>query len=134
MNKREHLLTCLSEECGESIQVSAKANRFGLDHIWPEKGESNRRILEREIADILGVARELGLVIREEDIEAKREKLRKMMTLSASLGTLKDPEFPDTYLANCVECGKTEMVCCDDGYKANPRCRPCCHGKVQKAQ
>ncbi len=90
MNKREHLLTCISEECGESIQVAAKANRFGLDHVWPEKGESNRRILEREIADIIGAALELGLVIRGEDIEAKRVKLRKMMVLSIELGTLKE--------------------------------------------
>lgn len=88
MNKIEHLTDCVTEECGEVVQVACKANRFGLDHVWPEKGETNRRILEREIADILGVARELGLVIREEDIEAKRVKLRKMMTLSSELGTL----------------------------------------------
>ena len=93
MNKIEHLLTCLAEECGEAIQAGAKANRFGLDHTWPEKGEANRRVLEREIADILGVAEELGLVIRTKDIEAKRAKLRKMMELSRELGTLeKDPE------------------------------------------
>ncbi len=88
MNRTEHLLTCLSEECGESTQVAAKAGRFGLDHVWPEKNETNRRILEREIADILGVAEELGLVIRQEDIAAKREKLRKMMDFSVELGTL----------------------------------------------
>ncbi len=93
MNKTEHLLTCLSEECGESTQVAAKANRFGLDHVWPEKGETNRRILEREIADILGVAEELGLVIRTADIATKREKLRKMMTLSVELGTLEMREL-----------------------------------------
>ncbi len=88
MNKIEHLLTCLGEECGEATQVAAKANRFGLDHVWPEKNETNRRILEREIADILGVASELGLEIRLGDIEAKRAKLRKMMALSVELGTL----------------------------------------------
>lgn len=92
MNKIEHLLTCLAEETAESGQVAAKANRFGLDHVWPEKGETNRRILEREVADILGVARELGLIIREEDIEAKRAKLRKMMALSIELGTLEARE------------------------------------------
>ena len=91
MNKIEYLLTCLSEECGESTQVACKANRFGLDHVWPEKNETNRRILEREIADILGVAEELGLVIRPEDISAKRAKLRTFMTLSVELGTLDAP-------------------------------------------
>lgn len=89
LSKTEHLLTCLSEECAESSQVAAKAIRFGISHIWPEKNETNLRILEREIADIIGVAQELGLVIHPEDILAKRAKLRKMMALSIELGTLK---------------------------------------------
>lgn len=88
MNKTEHLLTCLAEECGEVTQVASKANRFGLGHIWPEKGKTNRRILERELADILGIAEELGLVIRRRDISAKRKKLQKMMSISIGLGRL----------------------------------------------
>lgn len=88
MNKIEYLTDCVTEECGEAIQAACKANRFGLDHIWPEKGETNRRALEREIADILGVADLLGLVIRDEDRAAKRVKLQKMMGLSEQLGTL----------------------------------------------
>jgi len=92
MTKIEHLLTCFSEECAESIQVASKAIRFGLDHEWPEKGETNRRILERELADIIGVAKELGLIAREGDVEVKRMKLRKMMALSIELGTLHDTQ------------------------------------------
>jgi hypothetical protein len=88
MNKTEHLLACLSEECGESIKVASKALRFGLDHIWPEKGLPNRRILEGELADLVAVAELLGLKIREMDKAGKRRKLRKMMALSVRLGTL----------------------------------------------
>lgn len=90
MNKTENLLTSVSEECAEAGQVACKALRFGLDHVWPEKNETNRRILEREIADILGAARELGLEIREEDVEAKRAKIRKYQAMSVELGTLKE--------------------------------------------
>jgi hypothetical protein len=88
MNKTENQLASLSEECHEAGQVACKAMRFGLENIPPDKNETNRRILEREIADILGVAEELGLVIRPEDIAAKRKKLEKYRTLSIELGTL----------------------------------------------
>ena len=88
MNKTENLLASIAEECAEGGQVACKAMRFGLDHVWPEKSETNRRILEREIADILGAAEELGLVIRREDVEAKRVKIRKYQALSVELGTL----------------------------------------------
>lgn len=93
MNKVENLLASVSEECGEASQVACKAMRFGLDHLWPEKNETNRRILEREIADILGAAEELGLTIRREDVEAKRVKIRKYQSLSVELGTLDGEEW-----------------------------------------
>ena len=91
MNKIEHLLTCLSEECGESVQAASKAIRFGLNSQWYE--ETNRRILEREIADIIGVAQELGLKIRPKDITAKRKKLKKMMDYSIKSGMLDNGEY-----------------------------------------
>ncbi len=95
MNKTENQLASMSEECHEAGQAACKAMRFGIDHTWPEKNETNRRILEREIADILGVAEELGLVIRPEDIAAKRAKLQKYQVLSVELGTLEvcDPRL-----------------------------------------
>jgi len=119
MTRTEHLLIVAAEEGSEVAHTACKALRFGLDHVWPEKNETNRRILEREIADILGVARELGLEIREGDIEAKRVKMRKMMSLSAALGTLesrngcidfghKGPTdyLPGLGISKCRNCGE----------------------------
>jgi hypothetical protein len=91
LNETEYLLTCISEENSESSQVACKALRFGLDHIWPEKNETNRRILERELADLMAVAEMMGLTIRDEDKAAKKEKVKKFMKLSQELGTLVGP-------------------------------------------
>lgn len=91
LNEKEYLLTCVVEEGGEVALTGCKALRFGLDHVWPEKNETNRRILERELADVVGTARMLGLVIREEDVTAKIEKVKKFMKLSQELGTLVGP-------------------------------------------
>lgn len=88
MNKTEYLLTCVTEECGEATQGICKALRFGLDHVWPELNETNRRYIERELAQAIAVAEMLGLVIRDEDKAAKKEKLEKFMKLSMELGTL----------------------------------------------
>lgn len=106
MNKIEHLLTCLAEEGGEIVWTAAKAGRFGLDHVWPEKNETNRRILERELADILGVAQELGLVIRHRDINRKRLKLRKMMDFARDLGTLESESSVSLKILDMCWCRK----------------------------
>lgn len=90
MNKTEYQLSCLSEECGETVQAIGKALRFGLDHVWPEKGETNRREIEREVAQILCVFKELGFTLHEEDVLLKQKKLDKFMALSVELGTLKE--------------------------------------------
>jgi hypothetical protein len=90
MNETEHLLTCVAEEGCEIGQRACKAIRFGLSEIQPGQQEDNKRRLEREIADLLGTARMLGLTIREEDIIAKIEKLKKYMGYSREIGTLED--------------------------------------------
>lgn len=91
LNETEYLLVCIAEERSESSQVACKALRFGLDHVWPEKNETNRRILERELADIVATAELMGLQIRDEDKAVKKEKLKKFMKLSRELGTLVGP-------------------------------------------
>lgn len=88
MNETEHLLACLSEECGEATQEACKAIRFGLDDVKPGQADDNRRRLERELAQVMAVADLLGLHIREEDKQEKVEKLRKYMAYSRERGTL----------------------------------------------
>lgn len=89
MNHLEHMLTILAEECAEVAQVASKAIRFGMEDHQPGPYESNRRRLERELADVVAMAEELGLEIREEDKQAKRARLVKYMEISRKIGTLK---------------------------------------------
>lgn len=88
MNETEHLLTVLAEEGAEVSQVACKAIRFGLSDFKPGQGDDNRRMLERELADLMAVADLLGLKVRDEDKAAKVEKLKKYMGYSRELGTL----------------------------------------------
>lgn len=92
MNETEHLLTVLTEECAEVTQRACKAARFGLAEIQPGQSEDNKRRIEKELADLVATAELLGLIIRDEDKAAKREKLKKFMDYARSLGTLDRPE------------------------------------------
>lgn len=89
LNEIEYLLTVISEECAEIAQVSSKAIRFGLDSTNRGKNlDDNKRLLERELADLIATARRLGLQIREEDIAIKNERLDKYMAYSREIGKL----------------------------------------------
>ena len=88
LNKTEHLLTILGEECAEVAQRASKAVRFGLKDIDPERKESATRLLEKELADLMAVANMLGLHIRPEDMQAKVEKVEKYMGYSRQVGAL----------------------------------------------
>jgi NTP pyrophosphatase (non-canonical NTP hydrolase) len=89
MNKTEHLLTILNEECGEAIQEACKAIRFGLSDVKPGQPDDNKRRLERELAQVMAMAELLGLTIRAQDKAEKIKKVRKYMGYSKGLGTLK---------------------------------------------
>lgn len=89
MNETEHLLTILGEECAEVVQVASKAIRFGLDSTnRGQSPEDNKRLIERELAEIVAVAEALGLRIRDEDKRAKLAKLKTFMAYSRDLGKL----------------------------------------------
>lgn len=55
MNKTEHLLACLIEECSEIQKDSCKALRFGLNDINPRTQVKNRNAIAFEINDLLAV-------------------------------------------------------------------------------
>ncbi len=55
MNKTEHLLSCLAEECAEIQQAVCKALRFGLNDGHPEKTTTNAQDIAKECADIVAV-------------------------------------------------------------------------------
>ena len=88
MNETEHLLTTLGEECAEVAQRASKAARFGMNEVQPGQTENNVRRIERELSDVMAVADMLGLRVSEEEMDAKKAKVRKYMAYAREHGTL----------------------------------------------
>ena len=99
MNKTEHLLTCLMEECAEIQKATAKALRFGLDDHAPNSSSTNAEDIAAEIIDLVAVIE----MLREENIipsicdndskiaiEQKKEKVKKYMNYAKERGTLRE--------------------------------------------
>jgi hypothetical protein len=96
MDKTQHLLTILMEECAEVSQRASKALRFGLKEQQSELHPPNDERLTYEFADLLAVYRclvDLGLLKTPspEDLEKKRMKLEEYTKYSQSLGIV-DPD------------------------------------------
>jgi hypothetical protein len=98
MTKIEHLLSCLGEEGSEIAQDVSKANRFGLNDVYPKQPElgTNRDRLVRELNDLLGVCRLLVvhkvLPKRWQSARLQREKMDKVcryMRYAKKVGALK---------------------------------------------
>ena len=86
VNRREHLLTILGEECSELHKETCKILRFGYD-------QQKWLRLQAEYNEILAVMQMLadeGIVVYEHrDIQqAKKDKVEKYLLESKYLGTL----------------------------------------------
>ena len=99
MNKTEHLLTCLMEECAEIQKAAAKALRFGLDDYAPNSDSTNAEDIAAEIIDLVAVVemlREENIIpsITDNDskiaIDKKKEKVKKYMDYAIERGTLQE--------------------------------------------
>ena len=95
MNRKEHLLVCLSEECDEVGQRISKALRFGLDEVQDGQHNSNRQRIADELCDLLSVAYILhseGLLPNfappDTEIDAKLAKIERFMEISREQGVL----------------------------------------------
>ena len=104
MNRLEHLLTSVGEECNEIGQRASKAARFGLLEVQPGQDLDNLRRMMGEFADLCGAIELLhSEPIMGEDqnarleyliaqlrpqIDAKKAKLEKFLLYSEKLGTL----------------------------------------------
>jgi len=56
MNKKEHLLVCVNEECSEVAKAITKILRFGVDDRYPPiSGTTNLEKLSEECTDVLAV-------------------------------------------------------------------------------
>ena len=93
MNRGEHLLTILSEECAEVTQAATKALRFGM-HEQRDLPTSNYDRLKAEINDFYAVVEmvehcfDVDLERNQEQINAKQEKVEKYLRYSFQCGTL----------------------------------------------
>ena len=94
MDRTEHLLVCLAEECGEVVQAVGKALRFGLEDSRPEAMATNAQDISREINDLIAVVElleECGALPRHHtirDIEAKKAKVEAFMKYAEECGRL----------------------------------------------
>ena len=88
MTREQHLLTILAEECAEVVQRATKAIRFGLTESQPGQPDDNRKRLENELGDLLGMVDMLGLTPSAERRAAKPERVEHYMKLSREQGQL----------------------------------------------
>lgn len=99
MNRTEHLLTCLAEECAEVAQRVSKALRFGLDERQADQPDDNAERIRMEMYDLLAVY----LIAEREHIlpplhldpgivatftARKQAKIEKFMAISREQGVL----------------------------------------------
>jgi len=95
VNKIEHLLSCLAEECAEVSQRATKAQRFGFFEIQPGQPLTNHVRLRSEIADLFAVIEMLQdeakdtLWPLDADVDAKKMKVKQYMAYAESQGALK---------------------------------------------
>ena len=100
MNRTEHLIACLAEECNEVAQRATKALRFGLDEIQPEQNLTNFERLFAEFTDLTAVMGMLQeetnhrALVKLNDVATKQEKVRKYMDYAESQGALQPSPSP----------------------------------------
>lgn len=122
MNKSEHLLTIVAEECAEVQKEISKALRFGLDDkltLDPDgprgtEGPTNRQKIAEEFLDLLGAYQEavsegilpdlmlyslpLGVVSR---MRKKSSRIRSYMRYALRVGTLSCICFVAVFSQGC---------------------------------
>ena len=94
MNRNDHLLVILSEECAEVAKECCKALRFGLDDYSPESNVTNREKIRSELTDLFAVAELLldadiiSEYIDSDGIEKKIKKVEKYLEYSKTVNRL----------------------------------------------
>lgn len=94
MNKTEHLLACLIEECAEIQKAATKALRFGLNDRYKETTPAED--IAHECCDLIAVIElleEAGLIEKTgtiQAIEQKKARISLYMDYSRERGTLSE--------------------------------------------
>ena len=92
MNREQHLLTILMEECCEVAQEVSKAKRFGINE-QRDLPTSNHERIQKEFNDLLAIVDMLndeGMDFHRDPklIRMKRAKVEKYLLYSKKCGTL----------------------------------------------
>ena len=96
MNRKEHLLTILAEECMEIGKECTKALRFGINDHHPTQTGTNAQKISDEYNDLLAVIAMLNdegflnVTIDKEKIAKKKERVEKYLLYSKEHGTLNE--------------------------------------------
>jgi len=96
MNRQEHLLTILGEECVEVAQRCSKALRFGISEVQPGQDLTNASRIVSELTDLLAVLEMLSdegvLDLSSQDTREltaqKKAKVERFLEYSRACGTL----------------------------------------------
>ena len=94
MNRLEHLLTILGEECNEVAVRCSKAKRFGLLEVQPGQTLTNAQRIMAEVQDVyaaLEMLSQMGALDTMADfpaIDQKIDKVEKFLLYSRECGTL----------------------------------------------
>lgn len=97
MNRKEHLLTILAEECVETAQRATKALRFGINEIQEGQNQDNAERIVYEFNDLFAVMNMLveeGYIkndeklLNAEALERKKQRVEKYLLVSKKQGTL----------------------------------------------
>lgn len=88
LNVEEHLLACVTEECGEVSQVVGKSLRFGARDCKTGTSVGNADLMEREFHDIVQTYKmyreELGLPfeVKQDLLDSKEKRVYKHMLMA----------------------------------------------------
>ncbi len=114
MNRQEHLLVCLTEECAEIIKAADKALRFGLDDGYPNTSRTNLTDLSNEINDLRGViellhADGVTLTVDTNKITEKKKRVEQYLQYSLQRGTLRPTVEPTVVFHNNTTSNKNSI-------------------------
>lgn len=89
MNRIQHLLFKLAEECAEVTQESSKAAIFGFEEVMPGQPLTNRERVIKELNDVWAVVEMLNLQrVDRQHIEEKKAKVEQYIDYAKRCGTL----------------------------------------------
>lgn len=93
MNRLEHILFCISEECNEVGQRASKAARFTMEEKQAGQGMNNGQRLVQEFNDLYAMMEllqeggQIRKIIDRKMIDEKKKKFEKYLKYSHEQGT-----------------------------------------------